>query len=163
MIEHVGGIPESHQSSFLELLKSIMVLRLGAGVLLLVTHGIAAGQGAYHFLWDEQPWEWVTLFHEAGIPWPHLAAPAAAVAIIAVAASWIAGFLTRLFAFVFLPMAAAFAILAEKADSSAAETGWLYFLVAFTLMLFGSGSVSLDKLFHIGESWASAPKKKKGW
>ena len=42
------------------------------------------------------------------------------------------------------------------------EAGWLYLLIAVTLVLFGSGTISLDKLFHLGESWGK-PKKKKGW
>jgi hypothetical protein len=58
----------------------------------------------YQFFWNEQPWAWVTAFHEAGMPYAHFLAPFVAMLIVGVAVSWIIGFLTRLFAFlIFLP------------------------------------------------------------
>jgi uncharacterized membrane protein YphA (DoxX/SURF4 family) len=104
----------------------------------------------------------VTLVKDAGLPLPHLLTPVLAVVVAAVALSWITGFLTRLFAFLFLPLIGAFVIFAGRAGSDAVETGGLYLLASLTLLLFGSGSISLDQLFRIGESW-SAETRKKSW
>jgi len=162
MIEHVGGSPEANQNPWAQIFKSILVLRAGAGLLLMYRHGWQAVRDAYHFLWNEQPWTWVTLVKDAGLPLPHLLTPVLALVVTAVALSWITGFLTRLFAFLFLPLCGAFVLFASRAGSDAAETGGLYLLTSLTLLMFGSGAISLDQLFRIGESW-SAETKKKGW
>jgi uncharacterized membrane protein YphA (DoxX/SURF4 family) len=62
----------------------------------------------------------------------------------------------------FLPLAGAFVVFAHRAGNDSVETGWLYVLASLTLLLFGSGAVSLDQLFRIGETW-SAETRKKGW
>lgn len=162
MIEHVGGSPEANQNPWAQIFKSILVLRAGAGLLLMYRHGWQAVRDAYQFLWNEQPWTWVTLVKDAGLPLPHLLTPVLALVVAAVALSWITGFLTRLFAFLFLPLSGAFVLFASRAGSDAAETGVLYLLTSLTLLMFGSGAISLDQLFRIGESW-SAETKKKGW
>lgn len=163
MIEHIGGNPAAAQPSFSSFFKTISVLRVGAGVLLLTSHGWKAGLAAYEFLWQEKPWIWVSIFSDAGLPWPVFMAPAAAIILVAVALSWTVGFLTRLFSLVMLPVAAAFVFFAHRTDSPFVEVGWLYMLIAFTLLLYGSGALSLDKLFHLGEEWSNRPKKKKNW
>jgi uncharacterized membrane protein YphA (DoxX/SURF4 family) len=157
MIEHIGGNPAANQTPWGSLFKTIFILRIGAGVLLLTRHGWEAAKGAYEFLWKEQAWDWVTLFNDAGLPMPTLLAPTVAIIVAAVATSWCIGFLTRLFAVILMPVALGVIM---KAGPTYTEIGWLYFLIAFTLLLFGSGAVSIDKLFRLGESW-SQPKKSK--
>ncbi len=157
MIEHIGGNPAANQNPWGSLFKTIAILRIGAGVLLLTRHGWQAAQGAKTFLWDEQPWEWVKAFSDAGLPYPTLLAPTVAIIVASVAVSWCAGFLTRLFAVVFMPVIIGVIV---KAGPAYLEIGWLYLLIAFTLLLFGSGAVSIDKLFRLGESWGQ-PKKNK--
>ncbi|HEY1084977.1 MAG TPA: DoxX family membrane protein [Prosthecobacter sp.] len=157
MIEHIGGNPAANQNPWGNLFKSIAILRIGSGVLLMTRHGWDAAHGAYEFLWKEQAWNWVTVFSEAGLPQPTLLAPAVAIVVAAVALSWCIGFLTRLFAVVLMPVAIGAII---KGGAVYSELGWLYLLIAATLLLFGSGAVSIDKLFRLGESW-SQPKKKK--
>jgi len=160
MIEHIGGNPSANQNPWSSLFKTIAILRIGTGVLLLTRHGWQAALGAYEFIWQEKAWEWVRIFSAAGLPYPHLAAPAVAVVVFAVALAWTVGFLTRLFAVAFMPVVIGFIIFAQKSGSAQAEAGWLYLLVAFTLLLFGSGAVSIDKIFRLGESWGK-PKKKR--
>jgi uncharacterized membrane protein YphA (DoxX/SURF4 family) len=163
MLDYVGGNPAANQNPWSSLFKTIAILRIGTGVLLLTRHGWLAAVGAYEFLWKEQPWDWVKAFSDAGLPYPQFTAPAAAIILSAVAISFTVGFLTRLFAIVFVPVLALFLVYAQKVGAAQVETAWLYLLISFTLLLFGSGAISLDKLFHIGESWASRPKKKKSW
>lgn len=157
MIEHIGGNPAANQNPWGSLFKTIAILRIGAGVLLLTRHGWEAARGAYQFLWAEHAWDWVKAFSDAGLPMPTLFAPTIALLVAAVAVSWCIGFLTRLFAFVFMPVAIGVIL---KADAAYTEIGWLYLMIAFTLLLYGSGAVSIDKLFRLGESWGQ-PKKKR--
>lgn len=162
MLDYVGSNPAANQNPWSSIFKTIAVLRIGTGVLLVSRHAWLAVMGAYEFLWKEQPWEWVKAFSDAGLPYPQFTAPAAALILGAVAVSFTVGFLTRLFALVFMPVLVLFLIYAQKMADAQVEAAWLYLLVSFTLLLFGSGAISLDKLFHIGESWASRPKKRKG-
>jgi hypothetical protein len=62
-----------------------------------------------------------------------------------------------------MPVVIGFLILAPMAGAIYIEAAWLYLLIAFTLLLFGSGAISLDKLFRLGESWSSRPRKKCGY
>lgn len=163
MIDYVGGNPAANQNPWSSLFKSIAILRIGAGAMLMTRHGWEAAVGAYQFLWKEQPWDWVKTFSDAGLPYPQLVAPAVAIVVAVVAFTWITGFLTRLFAIVFMPVVIGFLFLAPKAGSIYTEAAWLYLIIAFTLLLFGSGAISLDQLFRLGESWSSRPKKKRGW
>lgn len=162
MLDYIGGNPAANANPWSSLFKTIAVLRIGTGILLLTRHAIVGVLGAYEFLWKEQPWDWVKAFSEAGLPYPQFTAPAAALVLGAVAVSFTAGFLTRLFALLFMPVLILFLAYAQQMAAAQVETAWLYLLISFTLLLFGSGAISIDKLFHIGESWASRPKKKKG-
>ncbi len=162
MLDYIGGNPAANANPWSSLFKTIAVLRIGTGILLLTRHAIVGVLGAYEFLWKEQPWGWVKAFSEAGLPYPQFTAPAAALVLGAVAVSFTAGFLTRLFALLFMPVLILFLAYAQQMAAAQVETAWLYLLISFTLLLFGSGAISIDKLFHIGESWASRPKKKKG-
>lgn len=145
----------SAQNPLGSLFKTIAIVRIGAGTLLMSRHGFGAAMGAYQFFWKEKAWAWPTLFHDAGLPYPHLLAPVVAVVVAGVALSWILGFLTRLFAAVFLPVIITALVLLQKAAVPQAETAWLYLFITVTLILFGSGAVSLDKLFRLGSGGGS--------
>lgn len=162
MLEYTGASPAASQNPWSSLFKTIAILRIGSGVLLLTRHGWTAAVDASQFLWKEQPWDWVRFLADAGVPYPHLTAPVVALVVAAVAVCWTVGFLTRFFAVLFLPVVVGALFLAEKAASPLAEAAWLYLLVSVTLVLFGSGAVSIDGLFRLGERW-SRPKPRKGW
>jgi uncharacterized membrane protein YphA (DoxX/SURF4 family) len=150
MIEHIGGNPAEAGKPLSSLFKTIAVLRIGTGVLLMSRHSFSGALDAYRFFWKEQPWAWVPAFHEAGLPYAHLMAPFTAVIMMGVAFSWISGFLTRLFAVVFLPVVITALILLQKTDSPHVEAAWLYLFITVTLLLFGSGAISVDQLFRLG-------------
>lgn len=139
------------------LFKTVSILRIGSGLVLALFHAWQGAIGAWQFLWQEKAWNWVTILNEAQAPYPHLVAPAAAALLAAVAVSWIVGFLTRLFSFLFIPLGIGALALAERIEAPQVETCWLYLLIAVTLMLFGSGNVSLDWFFQL----ARRPKKEK--
>lgn len=151
MIEHIGGNPATAHNPWASLLKTVAILRIGTGTLLLTRHGFSGATSAYHFLWKEEPWPWVSVFHEAGVPYAHLVAPLTAVLVASIGLFWILGFLTRLFAFTFLPIVITVLVVAQKSGSPLAETAWLYLFISITLLLFGSGAVSIDQLFRFGQ------------
>lgn len=130
--------------------KTVAILRIGAGLTLAFFHAWQAAIGAYYFIWKEQPWNWVTVLTEARIPMPHLTAPLAATLVAAVALCWTVGFLTRLFSVIFIPVAVGALVVAQRLDPPLAESCWLYLVIAATLVLFGSGNVSVDWFFQLG-------------
>lgn len=154
MIEHIGSNPAAAENPLGSLFKTVAVLRIGTGTLLMTKHGFSAALGAYHFFWKEQPWAWVPAFHDAGLPYAHLLAPFTALIVAGVALSWISGFLTRLFAVLFLPVVITALVLLQKAGSPQGEAAWLYLFITATLLLFGSGAVSVDQLFRLGRGGA---------
>jgi uncharacterized membrane protein YphA (DoxX/SURF4 family) len=132
------------------LFQTISILRIGAGLSLLWFHAWHGAIGASRFLWREQPWAWVDTFTKAALPVPHLAAPAAAAFLATVAVSWTLGFLTRLFALIAIPLSIAAILIARHSFPDQIETAILYLFISLTLLLFGSGNISLDGLFRLG-------------
>lgn len=151
MLQYTGGAPAAAQNPLSSLFKTVAIVRIGTGTLLMTRHAFSAAVSAYHFFWKEEPWAWVPAFHEAGLPYAHLLAPVTAVIVAAVALSWILGFLTRLFAVLFLPVIITALVLLQKAGSVQVEAAWLYLFITVTLLLFGSGAVSVDQLFRLGQ------------
>lgn len=141
-------------------LKSAAILRIGAGLVLARFHGWPGATGAYQFLWKEKAWDWVPVFDKAHMPYPHLVAPAAAFLIAAVALSWILGFVTRLFSAVFIPVIIGAMIISQRVDTPHIEICALYLAIAVTLLLFGSGKVSVDLLFQLGRKKKEQPKRR---
>ena len=158
MLEFTGGSPAAAQTPLSSLFQTAAILRIGTGLLLMTRYGLDAVQNAYHFFFQEKPWAWVPAFHEAGLPYAHLLAPIVALIIVAVAVSWTIGFLTRLFAFAFLPVVITTLVVLQHAGSPRVEAAWLYLIITVTLLLFGSGTVSVDQLFRLGQS---GPKKRR--
>lgn len=142
------------------LFKSVAILRIGAGAVLAWFHGWPGAVSAYQFLWKEQPWDWVGVLDKAHVPYPHLAAPAVAFVIAAVAISWILGFVTRLFSAAFIPVVIGAMIVAHRLGSHQLEICALYLAVATTLLLFGSGNISLDFFFKLGQRAKEQPKRR---
>jgi uncharacterized membrane protein YphA (DoxX/SURF4 family) len=161
MIEFTGGNPAAQDVSLGSYFKTIAILRIGAGLLLLARHGVEGVLGAYQFLWSEQEWDWAQQAAQAGLPYPHLTTPLLALIVGAVGLSWTLGFLTRLFAILFLPVVITFLVYVRFGGGAYIEVAWLYLIIAVTLMLFGSGALSLDKLFHLGADFRAGRFKKK--
>lgn len=152
MLEYTGGAPVAAQSPLSSLFQTTAILRIGAGFLLMTRHGFNEAINAYHFFWKEQPWDWVPAFNAAGLPYAHLVAPFVAVLVAGVALSWILGFLTRLFSVLFLPVVITALVLLPQTGPTHVEAAWLYLFVAVTLLLFGSGALSADQLFRLGQN-----------
>jgi uncharacterized membrane protein YphA (DoxX/SURF4 family) len=141
-------------------IKSAAILRIGAGLVLARFHGWPGATGAYQFLWKEKEWDWIPVFYKAHVPYPHLVAPAVAFVIAAIALSWILGFVTRLFSAAFIPVIIGAMIIAQRLHSPHMEICALYLAIAATLLLFGSGKVSVDLLFHLGQKKNEQPKRR---
>jgi uncharacterized membrane protein YphA (DoxX/SURF4 family) len=127
------------------------ILRVGTGLLLFFMHGLEGVVKGWAFCWQQQPWSWVDLLAQGGLPVPHVLAPAAAIIIGMVSVAWVLGFLTRIFAFAMIPVAGLGLLMCERmnAESHAIEC-WLILFISLALMLLGSGGISLDGLFSLG-------------
>ena len=51
MIEHIGGNPAAVHNPWASLFKTVAILRIGTGTLLLARHGFSGVTGAYQFFW----------------------------------------------------------------------------------------------------------------
>jgi len=147
--------PEPHP---LHAFRTVAVLRIGAGLVLFLQYALEGVLRAYNFVWTKAPWELVDTVGQAGMPWPQVLLPAAALISVIVAVAWIVGFLTRLFATLFLPVLITSLFIMDKVGGDAHFTVcWLYVFICITLMFYGSGMMSVDGLFKLG----SRPRKKK--
>src|SRR3954452_4052474 len=127
----------------------VIPLRLIGGINLLYLHGWTAAIEGWHHLWRGAPWDAITLLEKAQMPWPRVLAVAAAAVSAFTGASWILGFATRFASFIFLPVIIGGLLVANRAGQNyAAEAAVLYFLIALTLLVNGSGWLSIDALFN---------------
>jgi uncharacterized membrane protein YphA (DoxX/SURF4 family) len=144
-------------SSPLDALQTVSILRFGAGLLLLLYFGFPALMRGYPYVWSGAPWEWVEVCKAAGIP--GMLAPVAGGITFIVSLSWTLGFLTRLFSAIFLPVVIGAVVVTETLNATPYQPFcYLLLFVTITLMLFGSGQVSVDQLFKL----VDRPKKKRG-
>lgn len=127
----------------------VIPLRLIGGVSLLYLHGWAGATAGWAHLWSNAPWDAIGFLERASIPMPRVMAIAAAAITAFTGASWILGFATRFASLVFLPVALGALLVANRAGQNyAAETCVLYFLIALTLLVNGSGWMSIDAIFN---------------
>lgn len=137
----------------------VIPLRLGTGLVLLYMHAWQDAQSAWQHLWNQTPWDAIVTLEKAGLPWPKVLAVAAAGIAAFTGASWVLGFATRFASFIFLPVALGALLVANRTGQSfAAESCVLYFLIALTLLVKGSGWFAVDTLFAMSKG----EKKKKG-
>ncbi len=139
-------------------LRTIAPLRAGAGLVLFFFYGLNAGLRSYEMIWKHVPWPLVNTLEQARLPYPNVLASIAAGVAIVVSIAWVTGFLTRLFSLLFLPVVIGALIVVERLNAEGqAGICWLFFFITLTLVMYGSGLVSVDALFRLG----SRPKKKK--
>ncbi len=129
----------------------IIPLRIGAGVSLLYLHAWTEAIAAWHYLWNQTPWDAIaTLGEKAGLPFPQVLAVTAATIAAFTGVSWILGFATRFASFIFLPVALGALLVSNRTEQSfAAESCVLYFLIGITLLVNGAGWLAVDTLFGL--------------
>ncbi len=141
-------------------LRTIAPLRVGAGLVLFFLYGLEAAVHSYELVWKHVAWPLVATLGKAGVPYPHVLGPLATGIALVVSVAWVTGFLTRLFSFIFLPVIIGAIIVVERLNAeNLAGVCWLFFFITITLIMYGSGLVSMDALFRLG----SRPKKKKSY
>ena len=125
-------------------------LRIGAGLVLIYLHAWRQAVDGWQHLAKQTPWGLPELLKKATLPYPDILAYVATVLAMAAAVSWLMGFLTRFFSFLFLLVALGGILAANSLnDHVAAETSVLYLFVALTLLITGSGWFSVDALFEL--------------
>lgn len=148
----LGSRSSGGGGSFLQEFQTIAVLRIGAGLVLFLGYGLEATLQAWHFIWQKAPFALVQTLEPTFLPWPQFFAPTAAFVTCTVAIAWIIGFYTRLFAAVFIPLPLVTLMVAGtvKATESECIVAWLFVIISATLLLYGSGNLSVDALFRLG-------------
>lgn len=148
----------NRSGGLLQEFQTIAVLRIGAGFVLFLGYGLEATLKAWHFIWSHAPFPLVTTLEQTWLPLPNVIAPVVSFIAMTVSMAWIVGFFTRLFAALFLPIPLFALMLASRTHATESDcvVAWLFVFISATLVLFGSGQLSIDGLFHLGGS-----KKKK--
>ena len=127
----------------------VIPMRLIGGTCLLYLHGWTAANDAWHHLWHNAPWDAIEYLDKASLPMSRVLAIAAAGICFFTGASWILGFATRFASFIFLPVILGALLVANRNELNyAAESCVLYFLIALTLLVNGSGWFSIDAIFN---------------
>lgn len=137
---------------FLREFQTIAVLRIGAGFVLFLGYGLEATLKAWHFIWSHAPFPLVTALEQTWLPLPNVISPVVAFITATVSIAWILGFFTRLFAALFLPIPLFALMLASRMHFTETDcvVAWLFVFISATLLLFGSGQISIDGLFRLG-------------
>jgi len=124
-------------------------LRIVAALVLLYQHVWSEVPLAFQALWNGKPWDVIDLVSRAGMPLPKFLALATALVVTLVSAGWLVGFLTRVCAFLLLPVALGALIVCNRNDHPpGSELSILYFFIAVTVACYGPGWLSLDALFR---------------
>lgn len=130
----------------------VIPLRIGAGALLLYMHAWQGATLAWQHLWNAQPWDLISTLEKAGFNplMGKIFGAVAAVVAAFTAVSWILGFVTRFSSVIFMPVVLGSLWVCNKAELPfRAEAAVLYFLVAITLLVNGSGWLAVDTLFSL--------------
>lgn len=130
----------------------VIPLRLGAGLTLMYMHAWQHAGLAWQHVWNQQPWDMIATMEKAGLgpTMGKLLAATAALVAVFTAASWILGFVTRFSSAIFLLVALGSLWVCNRVgDSIGAEASILYFLIALTLVVNGSGWLAIDTLFEM--------------
>ena len=138
--------------------RTMVVLRAGAGLILFLQYSLEAGIRAWQYIWQHKPWTFIDALKDAGVPLHEVAGPATAFLVLAVSLAWFFGFFTRLFSALFLPVVLIALSLSSRLHTEAHSTaGWLFAIIAVSLVLNGSGAISVDGLFR----FATKPRKQR--
>ena len=124
-------------------------LRIGAALVLLYQHVWSQIPLAFQSLWNGKAWDMIDLLTRAGLPFPKFLALMTAVIATLVSVGWLMGFLTRVCAFMLMPVTLGALIVCNRnGNSSGSEISLLYFFIAVTVAYSGPGWLSLDALFR---------------
>ena len=161
MLTSYGPSPSSKQEiPGLKNLRTIAPLRAGAGLVLFFFYALGGAVQSYKMIWKHEPWALVPVLQQAHVPYPDIVASVAVGVALIVSVAWVTGFLTRFLSLVFMPVIIGALVVVERLNAEAhAGVCWLFFFITLTLVMYGSGLVSVDALFHLG----SRPKKRKGY
>ncbi len=124
-------------------------LRLGAALVLLYQHVWSQIPLAFQALWNAKAWDMIDQLTKAGLPFAKFLALMAVVMATLVSVGWLLGFLTRVCAFMLMPVVLGALIVCNRNSiPSGSEIALLYFFIAITVAYSGPGWLSLDALFR---------------
>ncbi|MCE9519774.1 MAG: DoxX family protein [Verrucomicrobia bacterium] len=124
-------------------------LRLGTALVLLYQHVWSQIPLAFQALWNAKAWAMIDLFTKAGLPFSKFLALLTVAVAALISLGWLLGFLTRVCAFLLIPIALGSLIVCNRNGiPSGSEISLLYFFIAITVACSGPGWLSLDALFR---------------
>ncbi|MES2708394.1 MAG: DoxX family protein [Verrucomicrobiota bacterium] len=141
--------PSTHPQGFSSLLQAVglLLLRLTAGLSLLVWHGWREAFGAWLHLWRKTAWPFPETLKSLGFPWPLPVGVALVVIGVFCSIFLVLGLLTRVSA-ALLGTAAVTSAILYQAYPDRAEKYLLYAGAYLALLLSGPGWLSADGLLR---------------
>ena len=121
----------------------LLLLRLGAGLLLIVNHGWGKLVSAYGYLAQGKDWKFIEGVANLGFPLPAFFAVAAALAESIGSILLILGLFTR-YAALFIMITMGVAVYRHLTSDFRFELAALYFLIALTFVFIPPGRFSVD-------------------
>lgn len=122
----------------------LLLFRVGYGGMLIWLHGWNRLGRAFDHVVGSQPWGFVGVVEQMGLPLPTLFAVASALAESVVAALLVAGLFSRVAAGI-IAVNFAVATISEAAKGDPFELPALYLLGALVLLVTGPGPLSIDR------------------
>ncbi len=128
---------------------SLLLFRLGCGLLLLLSHGWSNAVEAWNYVWKDQPWSFIDQLAAADYPFPVLLASGAAAICAVLPASIVLGFLTRICSGLILIVLVMALVAGSQLGAAGQEELILLYILAFGLLfLQGGGAFGIDSLFY---------------
>lgn len=132
-------------SLFIEI--AFLLLRIAAGLFMLIFHGWKKLTGAVSYVFEGSDWGFITVVDKLGLPLPEMFAILAAISESIIAVLLAVGLFTRASAF-FLGTTMAVAFYRHASSDWNVESALLYLFVFLLFLAYGAGKYSLDQVIQ---------------
>ncbi|MEM7145772.1 MAG: DoxX family protein [Verrucomicrobiota bacterium] len=127
----------------------IFVLRTGLSATIFSLHGLPLFIAAWQSIWKKQPWDLVDTLTELQYPFPAIVSTAAALTLTIFPVSVFLGFLSRIASAILVVFLATVLVAANSLQGVISQEAIFLYLIGYsTVIVTGSGFISLDTAFH---------------
>ena len=127
----------------------IFILRTGLASVMLLMHGIPLAIAAWRYIWKKQPWPLVESLTELQYPFPAIVSTSTAIILTIFPLSVFLGFLSRIASAILVVFLVTVFVAASSLEGFIAQESIFLYLIGFsTIIVTGSGFISLDTVFQ---------------
>jgi uncharacterized membrane protein YphA (DoxX/SURF4 family) len=127
----------------------IFILRAGLAAIMFFMHGLPHAIAAWSYIWKKQPWELVETLTELQYPFPAILSSSTAIILTIFPLSIFLGFLSRISAAILVVFLVTILVAAGSLEGFITQESIFLYLIGYsTLIVTGSGQISLDTAFR---------------